>query len=1269
MIHEKKLDAQIDRYIDQIFKPHIRQRGRNYFRGNCVCVAEYDSEEMIVFFLVTGSEFYETEVQFNQDGGLSHVVSTHCSCPAADFDACKHQAACLYWIKANMAELQILVSDHNEVPGTETPTFKPKKKEAWKKTLRLTSEPIRIENFEQHKDFRQKYAMPHFNYPYSTIMRIDEIKPGYFAVELLQSFYQNFERGLHSLITLQIDKKDLNVTCDCDQRVQQLCPHSALIIDTLQQQNLLSQLKQPSAQQLKLQGQQALNEYGLNPKAKWQLYFEFRMTTEGRKMVLKPEYAKLMKKDKFQELTKRYQLNNSSEEILVEIESSIVDEKTRSQTHQVGFAFYFGPPHKSRFGMHTVYALPDKNGKPMAKGFRCVSNLRRSDKVNYRKEDRLLEQFVNQNFEIKEATAHSALSVSRLLNDMSETLAAHPHLFITHSPIFRSVRKSEIEPIDFEVGFPPIRYELHQKDDLLELRVCITHKEKAFRPEMPEVAMPYPHFLLINNTLFYSASPEEAAHLKMAFELDGSLMTRVRFSESFSQHLAPIFRKYPLEIMGDTSIEVLTQKQKVVAKELYLSEVGDFVIFKPFLRYEDDTLVELLNDGTIWDTEGESLRTKSHDNEEAQKFHDAIRESHPKFKQQFRSDFFHLSYKDLLDEHKFVELFQALNNAEVKVFGEKNLSKLKSIPVPAQVSYTVQRDIDWFELNATFTFGDQNVSLSQLKKRFIPGSRFIDLGDGKRGSLPEEWYRRLQRIFQMGKSKGEGMQVPTFHFNIIDELFNDLKDPGINEFIAERRGKLIHFETPQAQPLPKGIKAKLRPYQQEGYQWLCFLKSFGWGGILADDMGLGKTLQIITFLKYVLQENKQCNLVVVPTSLLFNWENELKKFAPGIKYHFHYGATRSRDMKTFNKAGLVITSYGHLVSDADLLSTFEFNYVVLDESQAIKNTASKRYKAARLLKAQNRIAMTGTPVENHTFDLFAQLSFVNPGMLGSAAQFKSQYAKAIDNLQDAERAAELQKMVKPFILRRTKEQVAQELPEKVEDIIYCDMDKSQRKVYDAHRNDIRKSLLGEEESEIITTERFKVLQALTKLRQICNSPMLLPGNEKYSGASVKIDTLMTHIGEKTGDHKILIFSQFTQMLALIRKELEQEEINYAYLDGQCNTKQRQEAVNRFQSDSDCRVFLISLKAGGTGLNLMAADYVYIVDPWWNPAVENQAIDRCYRIGQDKKVIAYRMICRHTVEEKIQELQSRKKQLAQDLISTDEGVIQKLDGRELKELFL
>src|SRR5690606_33272672 len=372
---------------------------------------------------------------------------------------------------------------------------------------------------------------------------------------------------------------------------------------------------------------------------------------------------------------------------------------------------------------------------------------------------------------------------------------------------------------------------------------------------------------------------------------------------------------------------------------------------------------------------------------------------------------------------------------------------------------------------------------------------------------------------------------------------------------------------------------------------------------------------------------------------------------------------REKSIDQLDGHDVVLTTYGMLFSDIRFLKTFHFNYIFLDESQAIKNPSSERYKAARLLQARNRIVLTGTPIENNTFDLYGQLSFANPGLLGSKQFFKDTYAIPIDQFQYSKRAIELQEKVRPFILRRTKKQVAKELPEKTEMLIYCEMNEEQRKIYEAYETELRE-FISANEDEDIKKNSMHVLTGLTKLRQICNSPVLLKKGHAAENA-VKVEILLEQILNKSKEHKILVFSQFVEMLDLIRAELGKRNISFEYLTGQ--SKERGKKVHNFQNNEEVRIFLISLKAGGVGLNLTEADYVYLVDPWWNPAAENQAIDRSYRIGQTKNVVAVRLICSNTIEEKILKLQKRKSKLAQDLIQTENAFFNTLSKADILDM--
>jgi non-specific serine/threonine protein kinase len=350
------------------------------------------------------------------------------------------------------------------------------------------------------------------------------------------------------------------------------------------------------------------------------------------------------------------------------------------------------------------------------------------------------------------------------------------------------------------------------------------------------------------------------------------------------------------------------------------------------------------------------------------------------------------------------------------------------------------------------------------------------------------------------------------------------------------------------------------------------------------------------------------------------------------------------------------------------LSGFLWQYIILDESQAIKNPDARITKAILQLRAVNRVILSGTPVQNNTSDLFAQFNFLNPGILGNREFFNREFAVPIDKLGSKEKTQHLKKMINPFTLRRTKEQVAKDLPDKTVTVLWCTMEPEQRKLYNQYRDSYRNTLLKKIDEQGIAKSGMDVLEGLLRLRQICDHPALVDKSEEAAKSSVKIEELVREVQENAGNHKLLIFSQFTQMLQLIREEFEKANISYCYLDGSTSLPNRQEQVTTFQEDESKKAFLISLKAGGVGLNLTVADYVYLVDPWWNPAAEQQAIDRAHRIGQTRKVFAYKMICKDSIEEKILKLQERKKMLADELIQEEAGFVKNLSREDIEFLF-
>ncbi len=675
----------------------------------------------------------------------------------------------------------------------------------------------------------------------------------------------------------------------------------------------------------------------------------------------------------------------------------------------------------------------------------------------------------------------------------------------------------------------------------------------------------------------------------------------------------------------------------------------------------------------------------------------------------------------------------------------------KIIRAAGPPALSITTGVDWFELRgqATYERSDgtiETLTLPQILTAARSGKNMIVLGDGTQALLPEQWLDEHGLLIALGKVEGDHLRFRSSQAAVLDTLLNTQDQVDFDDRFAEAREKLKGFEGIDALDPAEGFGGTLRTYQSEGLGWLDFLRTFGMGGILADDMGLGKTVQVLAMLhgrangdpahcdtpagKEKVKAPTRPSLIVVPRSVIFNWLDEAEKFCPDLKIMAYSGPDRMSLIPQFADQHLIVTSFGLMRRDIDILKEQQFDYAVLDEAQAIKNPSSQSAKAARLLQADHRLALTGTPVENHLGDLWSIFEFLNPGMLGANARF-SELVKSASSIATAQRLAEgddadtnaaldeaaergpvldtptgmlelpktnpadtvaqVAQALRPFILRRTKTEVLSDLPAKTEQTILCKMEPAQRKVYDQLRKYYRGTLMqqmdaaapGEKASRSDEDQAnataaaatsggntFMVLEALLRLRQAACHPALISKEGIDTGGpdvpSAKLDTLADMLTEVIdGGQKALVFSQFTSMLSLVRQRLEELGVQYAYLDGQ--TRNRKEVVEQFQEDPDIQVFLISLKAGGVGLNLTAAEYVFILDPWWNPAVEAQAIDRTHRIGQTKPVFAYRMICEDTVEQRIVELQARKRKLADAIVGGEQNLLQSLTRGDLEQL--
>jgi superfamily II DNA or RNA helicase len=595
----------------------------------------------------------------------------------------------------------------------------------------------------------------------------------------------------------------------------------------------------------------------------------------------------------------------------------------------------------------------------------------------------------------------------------------------------------------------------------------------------------------------------------------------------------------------------------------------------------------------------------------------------------------------------------------------------KSFRLPGVFKINVSSGIDWFELHGSVEFGNCSARLPELLTALKKHEDMVRLDDGSFGLIPEELLRKYGILAGLGTLQDDHLRFSRSQTGLLDALLAAEPKATCDEVFAQVREKLLGFQGIQPMEPPSGFVGQLRGYQLEGLGWLHFMQEFGFGGCLADDMGLGKTVQVLALLESRRELRSQSDpamrpppsLVVVPKSLIFNWQQEAARFTPLLRVLDHTGTDRTKDGGFFDEYDVILTTYGTLRRDALLFKQRTFDYVILDESQAVKNASTESAKAVRLLRGRHRLALSGTPIENHLGELWSLFEFLNPGMLGTASVFRLGQGE-LQKPDEAARAL-LARALRPFILRRTKAQVASDLPEKLEQTIFCELEPAQRKLYNELRDHYRRLLLGLVERDGMSRAKIYILEALLRLRQAAIHPALID-KSRARDASAKLDLLLPQLNEVFEEgHKALVFSQFTSMLDIIKMRLDEDGVVYECLDGR--TRNRSGAVDRFQNDPDCKLFLISLKAGGLGLNLTAAEYVFLLDPWWNPAVEAQAVDRTHRIGQTRAVFAYRLIARDTVEEKVLELQNSKRQLADAILSADNRLIRDLKAEDLQLL--
>lgn len=1271
MSGEKKIKFKndfIEEYCGIHAESEIFERGVDYFkRGKVIAEWFAPNKKNIAIVSVRGNgAVYDVHVRDYDNEG----ITTHCNCPYSYGGICKHEVAALIKLD-KIGEEQEKEKEIEPNPVTDENCT------IWE--LNKLSEDY-LNAYTEQQLYSSRDFMD-YEVEVSTLNDSDlqcHVSPGY-------SFYNEKKQR----VDISKHKLGIQLVCSCNGYNKNVCKHKLAALKFLVNEEYFPNIIFPEKKKRLVT--KILDSYGVTGKVAAEDFLKFQVSAEGRiELKINEKYSGLQPvKPRSRSVHRATFLTKTLAQGFSQIDLPEVPIEDENQAKfSLGFVFSFNP-YSDKLAIDPIVGKLNKAGTNMISNFQYYDELVSVPVTEETKDERLLmhcQKITNEKIDRylfqknvsnvdnvgSEYSFELIQYLMKHLPSIFSQLKEQPYVFTMRKDGYGSSIKGPKRTDLIAVNVSPIPanliYRITEDDICVDLIPVFEIDGEEYSFDNSNIEIINSIVIKLGDTLHLMNGLQHALAVKNSFESESIKMVSDHASIFLDEYVVPLSSSFEIKIDQLSGYEMQDLKVKPVKKKLYITGNGHFVLFKPVIEYDNGIDVEVLKNGSPLTINGHIIHKTLRDYNFESEFKAFLRGLHASFERQNPQEFFTLKVEQMIDKFWFFDAFDKLKQAEVEVYGLKELKNFRYNPHKGSVTTTVSSGKDWFEAEVQIAFGDTKVTLAEIKKALLKNEKYIKLSDNSIGIMPEEWLAKFNRYLRVGEVEGDKLLISKKKFPVVEELFENIDNTALLEELAEKRRLLKAFEEIKDVEVPQGITANLRDYQKAGYNWMCFLHSFKWGGILADDMGLGKTVQAITFLKKVADESDKPSLIVVPTTLIFNWESELNKFCPSLNAHFHYGINRVKSVKKIEEQQIVITTYGMIVNDIEFLRKIDFNYIILDESQAIKNPSSKRFKAATLLRADNRIAMTGTPIENNTFDLYAQMSFVNPGFLGSASKFRDQFSTPIDKEGNRMIADELQQLIAPFVIRRTKEQVATELPPKTEDVILCSMDDEQRKVYDAYRNKIRNQLMEKIESEGLGKSKIHVLEGLMKLRQICDSPALLSDEENYGTDSVKIKELMRHITRKTANHKIVIFSQFVKMLALLKEEVQHLNIDFEYLDGQCSQAQRKESVDRFQTNDDCRLFLISLKAGGTGINLTAADYVYIVDPWWNPAVENQAIDRCYRIGQDKKVFAYRMICKDTIEEKIIAYQRDKKAVADGIIQTDESFMKQLTQDDVSAIF-
>ena len=1243
----------------------VRRGKKIYNTGNAIELIEYDELMANIIFRVKDdnyNSYYKVHInQFRSE----KTLALRCSCPYNLTAICRHKAAGLFYLQ-ELLDKNMLGS--NEIEYNQKHTVV-KMKQIELKMLKMFSS---LDTFSNAEEF----------------LRTN--KPNIIDAKDETVWATIVENGTdHKLLIRKNDERNFDTSCTCkSEKRHPLCIHKNVLflhLLTKHGANYFDSIRNWDTVKDKLL---ALYGYSLKDNIKGKFEFTYQ---DGRPFlrVLDNSIKRLIAPIEVEKKPRLF------EQELVAIAPVVLEnfEEVRPRTAELKLGFVFTTP-STQYPFLEIDCIQGVTNETHTAFVTKIEKLDLNKFINtdfFDEDDKqLLQQlrkllpseiskYINRNSPFGGIWEHIIQHQDEELPEETRQLIAeylHPKLkkifeeqnhsaFVFQLPEKKQFTTAAIESIVL-ASEPISPYFIINKNDnhfTIECRVKLPLLDLNIH-ENENVS---PFIFQSHETIFLWQNSEDINIIEKYLPAGKITIDAENWNQQLQEYILPLSKEYEVQFGNLQKEEVKNIEPKM---QLLLKEKGEYLIFEPVYTYNDYRILPTDKEKVLLPFQ-DKLLIISRNLEAEDVLIEKIQALHSAFIKPNNNNTLALKGAEVLKNNWFFLFIDAAKEMNVPVSGFDTLKNYRFNTSRPSTKIFISSNTDWFDAKVEIEFGGQKVTIADVKKALANKQQFVPLEDGTLGILPEDWIRKYSLLFKVGEGKQDNMKLSKFQFSVIEDLYNQRDEEELFVQLEEKYDKLRYNYEIKKIPTPEHLSSILRPYQESGFQWLNYLTEVKWGGILADDMGLGKTVQALSFMHHLKATNKKLKaLVVCPTTLMFNWQNEIKKFTPELSFYVHHGGARLSDDLKQKKADVIITTYGTLRSDVKEFIELELDYVVLDESQAIKNPASKVTKAACLLKAKNRLCLSGTPLQNNTFDIFAQMNFLNPGMLGSQEFFKSEFAVPIDRFGEKVQKDHLRKLLYPFILRRTKEQVAKDLPEKQEMVLFCEMGDEQRKIYDAYRNDFRDKIMGVVQDVGIQKSQLTILQGLMKLRQICDSPAIVKeiDGEKYPNVSVKLEELGREISENISNHKALVFSQFLGMLALIKQRLKDLDINYEYFDGSSSAAERERAITRFQNDEDCRVFLISLKAGGVGLNLTAADYVYIVDPWWNPAVEQQAIDRTHRIGQTKNIFAYRMICTDTVEDKILKLQEKKRKLASDLITDDEGFVKSLTKEDVEYLF-